>query len=186
MKKIPLSTTVLLLITGCLQVAFYKRGSSDVGSHRMLVFGIIYVIIGLLFFTQKKYTYYTAIILPFIRMITAYFKFGFPALISVTAYKNVTSMITLTVIDLIVIICCAFLILSRKKAPEMTKLTISNPTKTKKGYKRLPLSSYRQAVIASASVTKEKNAIHSFTEVDITEPRHLIKEHFEELEKNFL
>jgi pyruvate/2-oxoglutarate dehydrogenase complex dihydrolipoamide acyltransferase (E2) component len=51
--------------------------------------------------------------------------------------------------------------------------------KTKNGYKSLPLSSYRQAVIASASVTKEKNAIHSFTEVDITEPRHLIKEHFE-------
>jgi hypothetical protein len=51
--------------------------------------------------------------------------------------------------------------------------------KTKNGYKSLPLSSYRQAVIASASVTKEKNAIHSLTEVDITEPRHLIKEHFE-------
>lgn len=51
--------------------------------------------------------------------------------------------------------------------------------KIKNGYKSLPLSSYRQAVIASASVTKEKNAIHSFTEVDITQPRNLIKEHFE-------
>ncbi len=51
--------------------------------------------------------------------------------------------------------------------------------KTKNGYKSLLLSSYRKAVIASASVTKEKNAIHSFTEVDITIPRHLIKEHFE-------
>ncbi len=57
--------------------------------------------------------------------------------------------------------------------------TFVNRMKTKNGYKRLPLSSYRQAVIASASVTKEKNAIHSFTEVDITEPRHLIKEYFE-------
>ncbi len=51
--------------------------------------------------------------------------------------------------------------------------------KTRNGYKSIALSSYRQAVIASASVTKEKNAIHGFTEVDITEPRHLIKEHFE-------
>jgi pyruvate/2-oxoglutarate dehydrogenase complex dihydrolipoamide acyltransferase (E2) component len=33
--------------------------------------------------------------------------------------------------------------------------------------------------MASASVTKEKNTIHGFTEVDITEPRRLIKEHFE-------
>ncbi len=51
--------------------------------------------------------------------------------------------------------------------------------KIKNGYKSLPLSFYRQAVIASASVTKEKNVIHSFTEVDITEPRLLIKQHFE-------
>ena len=51
--------------------------------------------------------------------------------------------------------------------------------KNKIGYRSLPLSFNRQAVIASASVTREKNAIHSFTEVDITEPRCLIKEHFE-------
>lgn len=51
--------------------------------------------------------------------------------------------------------------------------------KNKNGYKILPLSSYRQAVIASASVTREKNAIHCFTEIDITNPRKIIKEHFE-------
>lgn len=49
----------------------------------------------------------------------------------------------------------------------------------KRGYKSSPLSFNRRAVIASASVTKDKNAIHSFTEVDITEPRALIKKHFE-------
>lgn len=47
------------------------------------------------------------------------------------------------------------------------------------GYKSIPLSLNRKAVIASASVTKEKNTIHSFTEIDITEPRRLIREHFE-------
>ena len=51
--------------------------------------------------------------------------------------------------------------------------------KNKIGYKSLPLSINRQAVIASASVTHEKNTIHCFTEVDITEPRGLIKAHFE-------
>lgn len=34
-------------------------------------------------------------------------------------------------------------------------------------------------VAVSASVTKEKNAIHCITEVDITEPRKLIKQYFE-------
>lgn len=51
--------------------------------------------------------------------------------------------------------------------------------KNKKGYKVIPLSFSRQVVAASASVTKGKNTIHSFTEVDITEPRRLMKEHFD-------
>jgi len=49
----------------------------------------------------------------------------------------------------------------------------------KKGYKKTPLSFNRKAVIASASVTRAKNTIHCFTEVDITEPRDLIKKHYE-------
>jgi pyruvate/2-oxoglutarate dehydrogenase complex dihydrolipoamide acyltransferase (E2) component len=49
--------------------------------------------------------------------------------------------------------------------------------KNKKGYQSIPLSLSRRAVIASATVTGEKNAIHSFTEIDISEPRRLIKEH---------
>jgi pyruvate/2-oxoglutarate dehydrogenase complex dihydrolipoamide acyltransferase (E2) component len=51
--------------------------------------------------------------------------------------------------------------------------------KNKKGYKSVPLSFSRQVVAASASVTKWKNTIHSFTEVDISKPRRLIKEHFD-------
>ena len=50
----------------------------------------------------------------------------------------------------------------------------------KNGYRISPLSFNRRAVIASATVTKEKNSIHSFTEVDITKPRSRIKEHFEQ------
>jgi pyruvate/2-oxoglutarate dehydrogenase complex dihydrolipoamide acyltransferase (E2) component len=50
---------------------------------------------------------------------------------------------------------------------------MSKPT----GYKVIPLSFNRRAVIASATVTKEKNAIHCITEVDVTEPRRLINEH---------
>jgi pyruvate/2-oxoglutarate dehydrogenase complex dihydrolipoamide acyltransferase (E2) component len=52
-------------------------------------------------------------------------------------------------------------------------------THKKTGFRIIPLSYHRQAIIASASITREKNTIHSFTEVDITEPRRLIKEHFE-------
>jgi len=48
-----------------------------------------------------------------------------------------------------------------------------------KGYKSLPLTIARRAVIASATVTKEKNTIHCFSEVDITALRYKIKSHFE-------
>lgn len=46
-------------------------------------------------------------------------------------------------------------------------------------YHQVTLSTNRRAVIASASVTREKNAIHSLTEVDVSRPRALIKEYYE-------
>jgi len=49
------------------------------------------------------------------------------------------------------------------------------------GYKVIPMSFNRKAVIASATVTKEKNAIHCITEVDVTDPRRLISEHFTQM-----
>lgn len=51
--------------------------------------------------------------------------------------------------------------------------------KQKEGYKVSRLSFSRKVVRASASVTKKRNTIHCLTEIDITEPRRLIREHFE-------
>ena len=47
------------------------------------------------------------------------------------------------------------------------------------GYLSITLSFNRRAIIASASVTREKNTIHCVTEIDITEPRRILKEHFD-------
>ncbi|QGY47482.1 hypothetical protein GM418_28570 [Maribellus comscasis] len=49
----------------------------------------------------------------------------------------------------------------------------------RKGISTVPLSFNRKMVIASATITRKKNTIHSFTEVDVTEPRRLIKLHFQ-------
>jgi pyruvate/2-oxoglutarate dehydrogenase complex dihydrolipoamide acyltransferase (E2) component len=46
-----------------------------------------------------------------------------------------------------------------------------------RGYTSIPMTFNRRAVIASATVTKEKNAIHCLTEIDVSEPRRLIQEH---------
>ena len=45
------------------------------------------------------------------------------------------------------------------------------------GFRKVKLSFLRQAVIASASITKQKNAIHNVTEIDISIPRKLIEEY---------
>lgn len=49
----------------------------------------------------------------------------------------------------------------------------------RKAYIKKPLSFNRRAVIASATITKKKNTIHSITEIDVSIPRQLIKNHFE-------
>jgi pyruvate/2-oxoglutarate dehydrogenase complex dihydrolipoamide acyltransferase (E2) component len=50
---------------------------------------------------------------------------------------------------------------------------------SKLGYQTIPLTFNRRAVIASATVTKElRNTIHCITEVDITELRRHLKEHY--------
>jgi pyruvate/2-oxoglutarate dehydrogenase complex dihydrolipoamide acyltransferase (E2) component len=52
--------------------------------------------------------------------------------------------------------------------------------KRNRGYNSKPLTFNRYAAIASASVAKESNTIHGILEVDITEPRRLINEHFQQ------
>jgi pyruvate/2-oxoglutarate dehydrogenase complex dihydrolipoamide acyltransferase (E2) component len=49
-----------------------------------------------------------------------------------------------------------------------------------KGYRSEKLSFNRRMVAASASVTRGKNTIHCVAETDISEPRRLIKEHYEQ------
>lgn len=49
--------------------------------------------------------------------------------------------------------------------------------KCKKGYRVLPITMNRRMVAASASVAREQNNIQGLIEVDISEPRRLIREH---------
>lgn len=48
-------------------------------------------------------------------------------------------------------------------------------TKTSRGYRIMPLSINRRMVMASIAINK-RSAIHSLTEIDVTEPRKLIRE----------
>ena len=106
MKTLRLIAGALLVITGVLHVVGYFQAPDDPASIGTLVFGFIYGTIGVLLFTKKLYPVYLGLILPLIGMTTVLIKFGFPALKSM--------MTLLLLIDVVVIVICAYLILKRK------------------------------------------------------------------------
>jgi uncharacterized membrane protein HdeD (DUF308 family) len=107
MKPIRLLAGILLLITGILHVVLYIKDPNVSGSIGLLIFGIIYAVIGILLFNRKIYPLYLGLIIPLIGMTLSIIKFGIPDLISLLALFKL--------IGIIVIICCGYLLLIRKK-----------------------------------------------------------------------
>ena len=108
MKTLRMIAGILLIITGVLHVVIYFRGPDDPGSIGTLIFGIIYIITGLLLFTKNLYPLYLGVVLPLIGFTMYLIKFGFPALISLMAL--------LLLIDIIVILSCGYILINRKNA----------------------------------------------------------------------
>jgi len=106
MKTLRIIAGILMLITGVWHILIYFQAPGDPGSVGTLIFGIIYLITGILLLTKKIYPLYLGLILPLIGMTVYLIKFGFPAFISV--------MTLLLLIDVIVILSCAYLLLKRK------------------------------------------------------------------------
>jgi len=107
MKTIRRIAGILLVITGVLHITGYLKAPDDPANIGMLIFGIIYAIIGILLFTSKKYPLYLGLIFPIIGGTIYVTKFGFPAMISL--------MGLLLLIDIIVIISCGYLLLKSVK-----------------------------------------------------------------------
>ena len=107
MKTIRLLASILLVISGVLHVVMYIKAPNEPGSIGLLVFGIIYAAIGFLLFTRKMYPVYLGLIIPLTGMILSFIKFGIPDLISLLALFKL--------IDIIVIFCCGYLLITRTK-----------------------------------------------------------------------
>jgi len=107
MKTIRFLAATLLVITGVWHATLFFKAPSDPNSIPLLVFGVIYALIGIFLFTPKKLWIYLGLIVPLIGMITATVKLGI---------KNFDlTMWVLILIDVVVIICCVYLLLARKK-----------------------------------------------------------------------
>ena len=107
MKTIRFLAAILLVITGVWHVALFFKDASDPNNIPLLVFGIIYALIGIFLFTPKKLWVYLGLLLPLIGMTTAIVKLG---------VKNFDlTMWVLILIDVVVIICCTYLLLVKQK-----------------------------------------------------------------------
>ena len=108
MRTIRFVAALLLVFTGALHVVLYFKAPHEPGSLGMLAFGIIFAITGLLLFTQKLFAVYLGLILPIMGMTTGIVKFGL---------KDLTyTMALLYLIDVVVIICCGYILFGRKKS----------------------------------------------------------------------
>jgi len=107
MKTIRFFAALLLVFTGALHVVLYFKAPHDPGSIGMLAFGIIFGTTGLLLLTTRVYAVYLGLILPIIGMTTGIVKFGL---------KDLTyTMALLYLIDVVVILCCAYILLGKRK-----------------------------------------------------------------------
>lgn len=107
MKNIRYVAAMLLIISGVLHIVLYFRTPHDPGIMGVLAFGIVYAAIGLLLFMPNRYALYLGLIFPIIGLIAGLVKIGI---------DNLGSMMILPLmIDIMVIICCGYLLINRTK-----------------------------------------------------------------------
>jgi uncharacterized membrane protein HdeD (DUF308 family) len=106
MKTIRQIAGILLLLNGVLHIVEYINNSDNPKSLGILIFGIIYILTGLLIFNKKRYSVYLGLIIPIIGMTLSIIKFGVPELISLSALFKL--------IGLIVICCCGYIVINQK------------------------------------------------------------------------
>lgn len=107
MKTIRQIAGLLLLLNGVLHFVEFLNTSNNAGNMGILVFGVIYIITGMLLFNKKTYPVYLGLIIPIIGMTLSIIKFGVPELISLSALFKL--------IGLIVICCCIYIFVNQKK-----------------------------------------------------------------------
>lgn len=107
MSAIRIITALLFVLTGILHALPVFKVPPEPDALAMLAFGIVYFTIGVLLFLNIKIAPVLGIIFPFIGLIAGFFAIG---------PENFTSMLVfLFVLDVIVIVCCAFLVFDKKR-----------------------------------------------------------------------
>jgi hypothetical protein len=107
MKTIRYFAAVLMLVTGVMHILPVFTTPDDPNALPMLGFGIVYFAIGVLLILNIKIAEILGIGIPLVGLAIGFFKIGL---------KNWDTMLTIMfIIDAVVVVCCIFLLLNRKK-----------------------------------------------------------------------
>jgi hypothetical protein len=107
MKTLRQIAGVILLISGILHAFVYlcSPGNTTIG---LLVFGVLYFVVGLLLFGKGKNPLYLGIIVPLTGMTLSLIKMGIPEIISWSALFKLLSVST--------IVCCCIVLLKKARS----------------------------------------------------------------------
>ena len=94
MNTLRLIAGIILLISGILHTFVYLRSSENT-TIGLLVFGVLYFLVGVLLFTKKKYPLYLGILVPLTGMTLSLINLGIPEIISWSALFKLLSVSTI-------------------------------------------------------------------------------------------
>ena len=107
MKTIRYFAALLMLVTGVLHILPMFGEPRDPNALPMLVFGIVYLAVGVLLIFKIRFSEILGIVFPLIGLGTGFFVVGL---------KNWDTVLSiLFIIDAIVVICCIVLLLNKNK-----------------------------------------------------------------------
>lgn len=107
MKTLRLLAGILILLSGVLHIYLYLKTPGDNGNMGILVFGLIYLITGLLLFNSRKYPLYLGVFVPIIGMTLSFIKFGIPEIFSLSALFKLLGTTA--------VVCCLIVLFKKPK-----------------------------------------------------------------------
>lgn len=112
MKTIRYTAASLLLLTGLMHAYYMLRAPHEPNSIGLLVFGIVFIVTAIFVYLDNKLALYAGILIPLVGAVLA----------TADIIKHFSRhMIAFLIIDLLIIICCLYVLLSSKNAHSAQK-----------------------------------------------------------------
>ncbi len=107
MKTIRYTAASLLLLTGLMHASYMLRAPHEPNSVGLLIFGVVYIVTAIFVYMDNKFALYAGILIPLIGGILA----------TADIIKHFSRhMLAFLIIDILIIICCLYVLLRDQNA----------------------------------------------------------------------